>query len=272
MLGALPALLVVLVRSQVKESERWSDARRDASTEKKTDNGADAVSRSSVWIGAVRDLLSTRALRKHVAIGMGLAVCGQVGLWGIGYWTPELIRGAQAEMRMTGSEKAREFAVSDDRLVAWGAALQDAAGMCGIYSFALLTARVGRRWAFAVTYFLAFAATVFTFSSLRTAADVYVMMPLLGFCISSVYGGYAIYFPELFPTRLRSTGVGFCYNAARFLTASGPFVLSHLSEVFAKSGSALPLRGAAICLSGVYLVGIAVSYFAPETAGQPLPE
>jgi MFS family permease len=272
MLGALPAILVVLVRSQLKESERWSDARRNASDDKDGENVASAVSHSNGWTWAVRELLSTRTLRKHVAIGMGLAVCGQVGLWGIGYWTPELIRGAQAEMRVNGSEHAGEFAASDDRLVAWGAALQDAAGMCGIYSFALLTTRVGRRWAFAATYFLAFAATIFTFSSLRTAADVYVMMPFLGFCISSVYGGYAIYFPELFPTRLRSTGVGFCYNTARYITAGGPFVLSQLSEVFAKSGSALPLRGAAVCLSSVYLIGIAVSYFAPETSGQPLPE
>jgi MFS family permease len=218
-------------------------------------------------------------------------MCGQVGLWGIGYWTPELIRGAQAELRVNRAAEenssatsrfshaefenrptGRQLAATEDRLVAWGAALQDAAGMCGIYAFALLTARVGRRRAFAASYVLAFVATVFTFSSLHTAADVFVMMPLLGFCVSSVYGGYAIYFPELFPTRLRSTGVGLCYNAARYVTAGGPLVLSQLSEVFAKRGSALPLRGAAICLTSVYLIGIAVSYLAPETSGKPLPE
>jgi MFS family permease len=293
-LGALPAILVVLIRLRLKESNRWTDGRAQTTDVEGAKDVANPASLSRSWTDSVCQLLSTRSLRKHVAIGMGLAVCGQIGLWGIGYWTPELIRGAQAEMRMAQLDEAKEksgsaslrvsqsgfgnesiedqFAAADDRLVARGAALQDAAGMCGIYSFALLTARVGRRWAFASTYLLAFAATVFTFSSLHTAVDVYMMMPLLGFSISSVYGGYAIYFPELFPTRLRSTGVGFCYNAARYLTAGGPFVLSQLSDLFAKSGTELPLRGAAVCLSSVYLIGVAVSYFAPETSGQPLPE
>src|SRR5262249_51702981 len=145
---------------------RWFDARSRAPE--------DASLKLSGRMGDIREVLSSRILRTHVAVGMGLAVCGQVGLWGIGYWTPELIRGAQAEMRMARSNEtnADNAALADDRLVARGAALQDAAGMCGIYAFALATARVGRRWAFAATYLLAFVATVFTFSSLRTPADV----------------------------------------------------------------------------------------------------
>src|SRR3981189_1156370 len=100
--------------------------------------------------------------------------------------------------------------------------------MCGIYAFTLLTTRVGRGTAFAAAYALAFIATVYVFSSLRTVSDVYWMVPLLGFSISSVYGGYAIYFPELFPTRLRSTGTGLCYNGARYITALGPLLLGRL--------------------------------------------
>ncbi len=98
------------------------------------------------------------------------------------------------------------------------------------------------------------------------------MVPLLGFCVSSVFGGFAIYFPELYPTRLRSTGTGLCYNVARYVTALGPLTLGKLTLLYAGLGYALPLRPAAMTLAAVYLVGVAVLPFAPETKGRPLPE
>ena len=65
------------------------------------------------------------------------------------------------------------------------------------------------------------------------------MTPLMGFCQLALFGGYAIYFPELFPTRLRSTGVSFCYNVGRFVAAVGPFTLGYLtSSVFADKARA----------------------------------
>ena len=54
------------------------------------------------------------------------------------------------------------------------------------------------------------------------------MIPLMGFGQLSLFGGYALYFPELFPTRLRSTGTSFCYNVGRFVAASGPAALDVL--------------------------------------------
>ena len=55
--------------------------------------------------------------------------------------------------------------------------------------------------------------------SLNTATDAYWMLPMMGFAQLAVFAGYSIYFPELFPTRLRGTGVGFCYNTVRYLAA-----------------------------------------------------
>jgi hypothetical protein len=54
--------------------------------------------------------------------------------------------------------------------------------------------------------------TAFTFSELRTIRGMFWMIPLMGFAQLALFGGYAIYLPELFPTRLRSTGTSFCYN------------------------------------------------------------
>jgi len=160
----------------------------------------------------------------------------------------------------------------NDTYVGWGTVLQDVAGMMGIFAFTLLTARVGRRRAFAVSFLLALGATLLTFGCLSTAADIFWMVPMLGFATSSVYGGFAIYFPELYPTRLRSTGTGFCYNVARYLTALGPLTLGKLTVLFGAMGYAVPLRPAAICVAMIYLVGVGTVPFAPETKGKPLPE
>jgi hypothetical protein len=70
---------------------------------------------------------------------------------------------------------------------------------------------------------------------------------------------------------LRSTGTSFCYNVGRFIAAGGPFLLGLLtSQVFASSPE--PMRPAGLVMCGVFLVGLAVLPFAPETNGKPLPE
>ena len=61
------------------------------------------------------------------------------------------------------------------------------------------------------------------------------LTPIMGFCLLSLFAVLAIYLPELFPTRLRSTGVSFCYNVGRFVAALGPWTFGFLtSSVFSK--------------------------------------
>src|SRR5262249_18676341 len=120
----------------------------------------------------------------------------------------------------------------------------------------------------------ALVSTAFTYSFLGKFAgiwDVLWMIPLMGACQLSMFGGYAIYFPELFPTRLRSTGTSFCYNVGRLVAAVGPFTLGLLtSRVF--KGFEDPMRLAGVSMCVVFLVGLLALPFAPETKGKPLPE
>jgi hypothetical protein len=97
------------------------------------------------------------------------------------------------------------------------------------------------------------------------------MIPLMGFCQLSIFGGYAIYFPELFPTSLRSTGTSFCYNVGRFVAASGPTILGLLTSRVYK-GFPEPMRYAGLTMCVIFLVGLIILPFAPETRGEPLPE
>ena len=100
------------------------------------------------------------------------------------------------------------------------------------------------------------------------------MIPLMGFCQLSIFGGYAIYFPELFPTRLRSTGISFAYNVGRYISALGPLLLGFLADIaFASVGDQTTrLRYAGVTMCSFFLLGLVVLPFAPETRGQKLPE
>jgi MFS family permease len=141
----------------------------------------------------------------------------------------------------------------------------------GIYVFSVVTQRIGRRPTFAIFFLAAMVSTAAAFLWMSEFWHLFVMVPLMGFFQLSVFGGYAIYFPELFPTRLRSTGTSFCYNIARFVAALGPTALGLLSDrVF--HGYEEPMRYAGVTMCAVFLVGVAVLPFAPETKDQPLPD
>jgi MFS family permease len=141
----------------------------------------------------------------------------------------------------------------------------------GIYAFTYVTHYIGRRPAFAVAFILALLSTVMVFGYLTEFSQIFWMIPIMGFCQLALFGGYAIYFPELFPTHLRSTGTSFCYNVGRFVAATGPVALGYLSStVF--SGYKEPMRMAGVTMSAIFLLGLFALPFAPETKGKPLPE
>ncbi len=146
--------------------------------------------------------------------------------------------------------------------------------MLGISAFSYFTHFSGRRVAMGLSYFLAMISTAAVFWYLRDFSQIFWMVPLMGFCQLALFGGYAIYFPELFPTYLRSTGTSFCYNVGRFVAAAGPFTLGYLtSSVFSQAnGYAEGMRYAGVAMCSVFLIGLFAIPFAPETKGKPLPE
>src|SRR5207237_1443079 len=115
--------------------------------------------------------------------------------------------------------------------------------------------------------------TAFAFWNLEKPSDIYWMVPVMGFFQIALFGGYAIYFPELFPTRLRSTGTSFCYNVGRYVAALGPLLLGVLAgKVFGHHGEVMSWRYAGVTMCAFFLVGLFALPFAPETRGKPLPE
>ena len=63
-------------------------------------------------------------------------------------------------------------------------------------------------------------------------------MPVYGYFVIGGFGTFAAYLPELFPTRVRATGQGFCWNFARSITALGPLIAGSLIGVMGSIPSA----------------------------------
>ncbi len=253
--GAIPAPLALVVFKKLKEPDQWLKARAQ-----------------KVRMGSFSELLSNPRWRRNAFVGLILAFSGVVGLWGIGFFSYDLLRSAVFEktFRAEGLTGAA-LAGKTTTWVGITSLLQNFGGFFGVHAFTWLTRRVGRKPAFAASFVAALGMTAYTFWNIHQLSDVFWMIPLMGFCQLSLFGGYAIYLPELFPTRLRSTGTSFCYNVGRFVAAAGPFTLGvFTSKVFA--GYAEPMRYAGVTMSLVFLVGLAALPFAPETKDRPLPE
>jgi MFS family permease len=360
-----PALLAVPMVTLLREPESWKKAKADA-----------AAGLSGKSVGSMSDMFGEPRWRKNLLVGVCLGLAGMVGLWGIAFFSPELITAAfkghaleRAEVvkpdelclalqkannpvmervrsklapeavrqletavkagsipagtldllvselnrliqgetlyddrtfesvnlkkatrnlirvvQKTGNKQniaflnrqlleqifpgtIRELQSTIDHTRSRGTMFQDAGALLGMFSFTLAAAYFNRRTAFLGAFVLCLATVSYTFYSLRNATDVDWMLPLMGFATLSVFAGYSIYFPELFPTRLRGTGVGLCYNTVRYLAAPFPFLLGWLSSL-----PFLSFRTVAIMMSGIYLLGIVALLWAPETKGKPLPE
>ena len=257
-IGAIPALLALVIRARMKEPEQW---------QKMKDSGA--LDRHSKF--TYGELFRDPRWRRNAIVGMLLVCSGVIGLWGIGFFTPELIRTVLSKTYAAQGMTKEQIGPLVDKWASWGLLTLQIGAFFGMLSASWVAARLGRRKAFAIAFSTALIATACAFQFYTNAGQTFWLIPIMGFFQLAVFAVYAIYLPELFPTHLRSTGTSFCYNVGRFLAAAGvPLIGMLKTEVFAHHPE--PMRPAALVMCCVFLLGLIVLPFAPETKDKPLPE
>jgi MFS family permease len=274
LIGIVPAVLVVFIQRRLKEPASWVQAR---------DAAAAGVGKK---LGSYGELFGEGTTRKHAILGMLLAFVGVVGLWGIGFFAVDLQQkifaqtyAAEADaLSLTG--KARVDYIDGQKII-WAGVTSlaiNVGAFFGMSGFSWLASRIGRKPAFVITIIAAAASVALVFMGMQTRTDIIWMNVVMGICMLALFGGYAVYLPELFPTRLRATGTSFCYNVGRFIAASGPLMLGYLTTsafAYASENGAYPdrpFRYAGLAMCSIFILGLVVLPFLPETKDQPLPE
>lgn len=255
-LGALPAILILWVRISLREPEGWKKARDEA------------AGRGDNRFGSIAGLFTKRYARR-TALGVILAAVGLATFWGTHIHGKGVMREAAAgRLDVVSPAMApgdRDVALKRAEML--GMFLVTTGGGVGLVAFGPLCDRIGRRGAFAGYLVGAFVSSLIVFGISFTEAALVFNLFFFGFLTLGMHAGYAVYFPELYPTRLRSTGAGFCFNAGRLLAAPLMFLRGWMQKDWGYT-----LADASLFMSGLFLLGLVVLPFLPETKGRPLPE
>lgn len=264
LVGAVPALLVIITGRYLREPPRWLQAQAEGRLPKGS------------LLGPYQELLAQDRWRRNLIIGSLIASTGVVGLWAIGEYAPDLQRNIFATHFTAQAPPGTSPAVilkQVNSAISWAYICNMLGAGVGMWIFTKLAIGLGRRPAFAIGFTAALVATFLVYWKMETPMQAYWMVALMGAAQLSVFAGFAIYLPELFPSHVRSTGTSFCYNVGRFAAAAGSFFSALLStKVFAASTPPLNLRYSAMAMCAIFLVGLATLPFAPETKDKPLPE
>ena len=236
----LPAVLSLLIRFFVPEPDRWVAVR-------KRDAGLTTAGQTFAAIFKPN-------MRRRTIVGAVVASSVMIGCWGGLTLLPSWI---QQLVRATGGTNG----VS---LISYAFMLMMVGAVLGYASLIWITDALGRRGAYFIFNICSLASSLYLFWFVKDLPTLLWFMLIYGYFVIGGFGTFAVYLPELFPTRVRATGQGFCWNAARSATAIGPLIAGWLVAQF---GSFPAAAGA---ISFAYVVGAVVIWFGPETRGIPL--
>jgi MFS family permease len=254
--GALPALFCLYIRRAVDESEKWATAIREkrwASTEVSSKSTPQGDQRPFTLAEIFREAES----RRRVMLAFLLSLATTVGWWAISALLPEF------SVQMAKS-------VGDPTPGIWGlrSALLYTSGAVVAYLLSgFIADAIGRRKFLLFTYVGCIATTALTYLWVHTLEGLMIAVTLNGFfTLGCAYSWMAIYPAELFTSSVRATAAAFIFNAARLIAWVFPLIAGSIVHTF---GS---IPQAATTIGMIYLLGLIIPWFMPETRGKELPE
>lgn len=255
--GALPALFCVYIRRAINESERWIQAVK-AQRWAPVDSATGAVAESAPKRPfTLVELFREPESRRRTLLAFVLSLVTTVGWWAVSSWLPA---------HVTGIAKAEGLARPAD----WGtrAALLYTSGAVAAYVVSgFLADAIGRRKYLFLTFLGCLVMTPITYVWAHSVALLLPVAFVNGFfTLGCAYSWMAIYPVELFTSTVRATAASFIFNAARLIAWVFPLVAGVLIQSFGG------IPRAAMTIGCIYLLGLIIPWFMPETRGKPLPE
>ncbi|GAC1530879.1 MAG: MFS transporter [Ramlibacter sp.] len=254
--GALPAFFCLYIRRAIGESEKWLDALRKqrwSATEAAGKTGKAASSRPFTLTEIFREPES----RRRTVLAFLLSLTTTIGWWAISSWLPAY---AAAMAKAAGVADPGQWALRAALLYTGGAVV-------GYLLSGFIADAIGRRWYLFLTYLGALITTALTYLWTSSLDGLLLAAIVNGFfTLGCAYAWMAIYPVELFTSSVRATAAAFIFNASRMIAWIFPILAGSMIHTF---GS---IPRAAMTLGTIYVVGLIVPWFMPETRGKELPE
>src|SRR5262249_23819588 len=144
---------------------------------------------TGVRFGSYRALLGDARWRSRALIGMLLCISGVIGLWGIGFFSPELINDVIGRALKSEGISVEKQAGYRTLWVGLNMIIQNSGAFAGMLVFTKLASRFGRKPIFAIGYVSAMLSTIAVFQFLNQRSDIFWMIPIMGFCQLCLFAG-----------------------------------------------------------------------------------
>ena len=253
-IGAVPALFVLYLRRGLEESEKWKQA---VLNKRWNATGTGTTSTSERRPFTLHQLFREPEARRRVLLTFVLSVVTTVGWWAISSWLPTH---TLAIAKAQGAADAPSWASRVTIFYTLGA-------LVAYMAAGFIVDAIGRRKFLFLTFLGSLVTTYITYALTTTVQGMSIIAPINGFfTLGCAYVWMAIYPAELFTSSVRSTAASFVFNAARLIAWVFPIIAGAMIKSFGG------VANAALTLSSVYLLGLVVPWFLPETTGKGLPD
>ncbi len=255
-IGVIPALFTFWLRSGVPESQKWehsNEKRKSARARKKSGAALNAEDQHLTRF-TFTDLFADPQTRKITIIVFLMSLTTTVAWWGISTWVPPFVAAAAGKAGLPPQTWASYAGMS-----------YNIGAICGYIGLGFFADNFGRKPVVMIFFAASLILTPLLYLWTHDLHLLLLVAAVNGFFTLGQYSWMSVWLPELFPTRMRATGMAFTFNSPRFIAFLGPLFAGAL---IAQLGG---VSNVAVIFSLIYILGFVLVPFLPETRGRSLP-
>jgi MFS family permease len=256
LIGILPAFATFWIRRGIPESPKWlrSNQRRCEARNLRRHGAELSGERAALTRFTLIDLFADRTVRRSLIGSFLMMLSLTFAFWGVSTFIPTYVGTVAAKAGLPAAQWA-----------GWAGLVTGVCGTAGFVTLGFLADVIGRKAVSMLFYLMCLILTPVVYLGTWNVDVLLLWVGVFGFFTLGIWAWAPIWLPELFPTRMRSTAIAFCFNAPRLIACIGPLIAGTLIVALGGYGPAATIIGS------FFIVGFIAALFLTETKGRPLP-